>query len=75
MEDVLDLYEEPYDPLRPKVNLDEKSKQLVEDIRPTQPMKPGYPQRYDYEYKRNGTRPPQADSSSLSLSEAGGTWR
>jgi hypothetical protein len=56
MEDVLDLYEEPYDPLRPKVNLDEKSKQLVEDIRPTQPMKPGYPQRYDYEYKRNGTR-------------------
>jgi hypothetical protein len=56
MEDVLDLYEQPYDPLRPKVNLDEKSKQLVEDIRPTQPMKPGYPQRYDYEYKRNGTR-------------------
>ena len=56
MEDVLDLYEEPYDPLRPKVNLDEKSKQLVKDIRPTQPMKPGYPQRYDYEYKRNGTR-------------------
>ena len=56
MEDVLDLYEQPYDPLRPKVNLDEKTKQLVEDIRPTQPMKPGYPQRYDYEYKRNGTR-------------------
>lgn len=56
MEDVLDLYEQPYDPNRPKVNLDEKSKQLVEDIRPAQPMKPGYPQRYDYEYKRNGTR-------------------
>jgi hypothetical protein len=56
MEDVLDLYEEPYDPERPKVCMDEKSKQLVEDIRPVQPAKPGCPERYDYEYKRNGTR-------------------
>lgn len=56
MEDVLDMYEEPYDPKRPKVCMDEKSKQLVADIRPTQPMKPGCPERYDYEYKRNGTR-------------------
>jgi hypothetical protein len=29
MEDVLDLYEEPYDPKRPKVNFDETSKQLI----------------------------------------------
>jgi len=29
MEDVLDLYEEPYDPTRPKVNFDETSKQLI----------------------------------------------
>ena len=56
MEDVLDLYEEPYDPQRPKVCLDEKSKQLVADIRPAQPVKQGHPERYDYEYQRNGTR-------------------
>lgn len=56
MEDVLDLYEEPYDPERPKVCMDEKSKQMVADIRPAQSIKQGYPERYDYEYKRNGTR-------------------
>jgi len=56
MEDVLDLYEEPYDPKRPKVCMDEKSKQLVEDVRACQPLKLGHPERYDYEYKRNGTR-------------------
>jgi hypothetical protein len=56
MEDVLDLYEEPYDPKHPKVCLDETSKQLVEDTRPVQPIQPGQPERYDYEYKRNGTR-------------------
>ena len=56
MEDVLDLYEEPYDPKRPKVCLDESTKQLVAEKRPCQPMKPGYPERYDYEYERNGTR-------------------
>lgn len=56
MEDVLDLYAEPDDPQRPKGCLDEKSKQLVADIRPVQPMKHGYAERYDYEYKRNGTR-------------------
>jgi len=56
MEDVLDLYEEPYNPKRPKVCFDETNKQLVEEKRSAQPMKPGYPERYDYEYKRNGTR-------------------
>lgn len=56
MEDVLDLYEEPYDSLRPVVCMDEKSKQLVADIRPVQPVQQGRPERYDYEYKRNGTR-------------------
>jgi hypothetical protein len=56
MEDVLDLYEEPYDPKRPKVNFDETSKQLIAETRvPLRPI-PGKPALYDYEYQRNGTR-------------------
>jgi hypothetical protein len=56
MEDVLDLYAEAYDPLRPKVNFDETSKQLIEEKREQLAAKAGRAQRYDYEYKRNGTR-------------------
>lgn len=56
MEDVLDLYEEPYDPKRPKVNLDETSKQLIAETRVPLLPKPGQPALYDYEYQRNGTR-------------------
>jgi transposase len=56
MEDVLDLYEEPYDPQRPKVNFDETSKQLIAETRTPLPPRPGQPERYDYEYQRNGTR-------------------
>jgi hypothetical protein len=56
MEDVRDLYEEPYDPQRPKVNFDETSQQLIAETRPPSPLQPGQPERYDYEYKRNGTR-------------------
>jgi hypothetical protein len=55
MYDVLDLYEEPYDPKRPIVNLDEKPKQLLGEKRLSIPMKPGSPEKYDYEYVRNGT--------------------
>lgn len=55
MYDVLDLYEEPYDPKRPLVNLDEKPKQLLGEKRMSIPMKPGSPEKYDYEYVRNGT--------------------
>jgi DDE superfamily endonuclease len=55
MEDVLDVYQRPHDPSRPLVCLDETSKQLVEETRTPQPMKPGRPARHDYEYKRNGT--------------------
>ena len=40
MEDVLDLYEEPYDPKRPKVNVDETSKQLIAETRVPRPAKP-----------------------------------
>jgi DDE superfamily endonuclease len=56
MEDVLDLYAEPYDPKRPKVNFDETSKQLIGETRQPLPPRPGHSARYDYEYQRNGTR-------------------
>jgi DDE superfamily endonuclease len=56
MEAVLDLYAEPYDPRRPKVNFDETSKQLIGEKRTPLAAKPGQPARYDYEYERNGTR-------------------
>jgi hypothetical protein len=56
MEDVLDLYAEPYDPKRPKVNFDETSKQLIGEVRAPLPAQPGHAACYDYEYKRNGTR-------------------
>ena len=56
MEDVLDLYEEPYDPERPVVCFDETPKQLVAETRQPLPAQPGRPVCYDYEYRRNGTR-------------------
>jgi methyl coenzyme M reductase subunit C-like uncharacterized protein (methanogenesis marker protein 7) len=55
MYDILDLYEEDYDPKRPIVCLDEKPKQLIRDKRIPIPIKPGSPEKYDYEYIRNGT--------------------
>lgn len=55
MYDVLDLYEEEYDPENPLVCFDEKPKQLIGDKRMSIPMKPGSPEKYDYEYVRNGT--------------------
>ena len=56
MEDVLDLYAEPYDPQRPVVCFDETSTQLLADVREPLPAKPGRPRREDYEYQRAGTR-------------------
>ena len=56
MEDVLELYAEPYDPQRPVVCFDETSTQLLADVRPSIPPAPGRPKREDYEYLRNGTR-------------------
>ena len=55
MEDVLDLYHEPYDPLRPVVCFDESNKQLLAETRTPLPLQPGQRQRYDYEYERHGT--------------------
>ena len=56
MEDVLDLYGEPYDPKRPVVCFDETSKQFVAEKRSPIPAKAGRRERFDYEYQRNGTR-------------------
>ena len=56
MEDVLDLYAEPYDPQRPVVCFDETSTQMLAEARPSIPVEPGRPRRMDYEYRREGTR-------------------
>ena len=56
MEDVLDIYAEPYDPQRPVVCFDETSTQLLAETRASLPVKPGRPRREDYEYVRAGTR-------------------
>ena len=55
MEDVLDVYQWPYDPQRPVVNMDEHSMQLVKETRVPISVQPGKPRCYDYEYERNGT--------------------
>ena len=56
MEDVLDLYHQPYDPANPLVCFDETSKQLTADVKEPVPAVPGRAARYDYEYKRKGVR-------------------
>ena len=71
MEDVLDLYAEPFDPQRLVLCFDETSTHLLADARPPLPEGPGQPRRADYEYRREGTR-------NLFLAckpQAGGTWR
>jgi len=52
MEDVLDVYQRPYDPLNPVVCIDETNKQLIVETRI--PCAPGQPEKLDYEYERNG---------------------
>jgi transposase len=55
MEDVLDLYAEAPDPKRPVVCFDESPTQLIGEVRQPIPAEPGQIERYDSEYKRNGT--------------------
>lgn len=52
MEDILNVYQRPYDPLRPVICLDETNRQLIEKRRI--PPKPRSPEREDYEYRRYG---------------------
>ncbi len=54
MEDVLETHQEPRDPDRPLVCLDETFKQWVIETREPIPAKPGEPVRHDYEHERNG---------------------
>ena len=54
MEDVLDVYTRPYDPLRPQICMDETSRQLLRDAKEPLPMEPGTEERRDYEYERGG---------------------
>ncbi len=55
MESVLETYKRPHGPRRPVVCMDEKPKQLVKETRPPLPCARGRPDRFDYEYQRNGT--------------------
>jgi DDE superfamily endonuclease len=55
MEDVLEVYHQPYDPQVPLVCMDEQPVQLIKESRQPLPAKAGKPERYDYEYERNGS--------------------
>ena len=54
MEDVLEVYHRPYDASRPVVCMDETNRQLFKQVRQPLPMRPGEPEKEDYEYERNG---------------------
>jgi hypothetical protein len=55
MEDILDLYQQPYDEAYPVVCMDEKQYQLLDHLRDPIPMKPGEPEKQDGDYARKGT--------------------
>jgi hypothetical protein len=55
MEDVLEVYQRPFDSTLPLVCMDEKPIQLLENVYPSLPARPQQSARHDYEYKRNGT--------------------
>ena len=55
MEDVLEVYQRPYNPNLPQICRDEQPVQLIKEPRTPLPLEPGKPERYDYEYERNGT--------------------
>ena len=54
MEDILTVYKRAFNPDEPLVCMDETSKQLTAETRRPIPAAPGRPERYDYEYERNG---------------------
>jgi hypothetical protein len=69
MEDVLDVYECPYDAKHPVVNMDEQPVQLVKETRQPLETQPGRRRRYDHEYERAGT------ASVFLFTEALAGWR
>lgn len=56
MEEVLDVYQETFDDERPLICMDEASRQVLEDVTPPLPMKPGAPKRIDDKYERHEVR-------------------
>lgn len=54
MEDILDLYTQPYDPKRPVICMDETNRQLTSEVKVPIKVKPGHPAKYDTHYKREG---------------------
>jgi hypothetical protein len=56
MEEVLDVYEQPYNADEPVVCFDETSKQLIQEVRVPTATAPGHVAKQDFEYQRNGTR-------------------
>jgi hypothetical protein len=69
MEDILDVYCRPYDPMRPVICMDEQPRQLLRETRAPEPLAPGRPERYDFEYARNGT------ANLFLFAEPLGSWR
>ena len=65
MEDVLDLYAEAPDPDRPVVCFDKSPIQLIGEVRTPILAKPGQLERYDCEYRRNGTANCSCSSTSI----------
>jgi hypothetical protein len=55
MEDILDIYERPYDERNPVICLDEKPRQLLDERREPMPMAVSSPKKIDNEYERMGT--------------------
>jgi hypothetical protein len=56
MEEVLDVYQETFTDKRPLICMDEASRQVLEDVTPPLPMKPGAPKRIDDKYERHEVR-------------------
>ena len=54
MEDILNVYQNPYNETRPVVCFDETNRQLIEESRPSLPVQSGEVKKIDYEYRRNG---------------------
>ena len=69
MEDILEVYKRPYDPMNPVVCMDESSKQQIKEVREAIEAKKGKPERYDTEYERNGV------SNLFMFFEPLGGWR
>jgi len=69
MEDVLEVYKRPYNQEYPVVCMDEQPMQLIKETRVPLPIEPGKPERFDYEYERNGT------ASNFMFTEPLSNWR